>query len=220
MQAACEELEAPPTHASRQERMVVLARRARRGDAHALDELLGLVTDRVSALARRLVLREAFGSALAEEAANSALLAIAQDIRLLRDPEKVGGWMFAIVRRRVAEVVEAESRSLAPLNRPWDDQLDLSSGRLSPESQLELRTLLDQARDELPPRRREIVDLCLERDLKQEDAAATMGCSVGAVKKELHVARAQLKQTLQVLEVAPSTFSLARRGKHRASDRT
>jgi RNA polymerase sigma factor (sigma-70 family) len=220
VQPACEEMEAPPTHASRQERMVVLARRARRGDAYALDELLDLVTDRISSLARRLVKREAFGSALAEEAANSALFAIAQNIRLLQDPERVGGWMIAIVRRRAADVVEAESRSLAALNRPRDDQLELSSGRLSPESQFELRTLLDQARGELPPRRREIVDLCLEQDLKQEDAATTLGCSVGAVKKELHVARAQLKQTLQALEVAPSTSSLARQGKHRASDRT
>ena len=199
--------------------MVALARRASAGDAYARDELLGLVTDRVSSLARRLGSREAVGSGLAEEAANTALLAIAENIRLLKDPEKVGGWMFTVVRRQVADVVEAESRSGAPLHRRLDDQLDVSSGRLSSEAQFELRTLLGEARQGLSPRRREIVELCLGQDLRQEDAATSLGCSVGAVKKELHVARGQLKQTLEALEVAPSTLPLAPRGRHRASEK-
>jgi len=140
-------------------------------------------------------------------------------IRLLKDPEKVGGWMFTVVRRQVADVVEAESRSGAPLHRRLDDQLDVSSGRLSSEAQFELRTLLGEARQGLSPRRREIVELCLGQDLRQEDAATSLGCSVGAVKKELHVARGQLKQTLEALEVAPSTLPLAPRGRHRASEK-
>ena len=218
MQPACDELEAPPTR-TRRERMIVLARRARAGDAYARDELLGLVTDRVSSLARRLVNRQAFGSALAEEAANSALLAIAQSMRLLKDPEKVDRWIVAIVRRQVADVVDAESRSGAPIHRRLDDQAERSSGRLSSEAQFELRFLLDQARRELSPGRRQIVNLCLEQDLRQKDAAAALGCSVGAVKKELHVARAQLKRTLQALEVAPSTGPREPRGESCASDK-
>jgi len=219
MQPSCDEIEAPPTRTGRRDRMVVLARRARAGDAYARDELLGLVTDSVSSLARRLVNREAFGSALAEEAANSSLLAISQSIQLLKDPEKIDRWIVAIVRRQVADVVDRESRSGAPLHRRLDDQGELSSGRLSSEAQFELRTLLDQARRELSPGRRQIVELCLEQDLRQEDAATALGCSVGAVKKELHVARAQLKRTLQALEVAPSTGPRELRRESRASDK-
>lgn len=218
MRPACDEMEAPPTRTSRRERMIALARRARAGDVYARDELLGLVTDRVSSLARRLVNREAFGSALAEEAANSSLLAIAQNIRLLKDPEKVGGWIVAIVRRRVADAVEVESRSGAPLHRRLDDQAELASGGLSSEAQFELGALLDQARRELSPRRREIVEMCLVQDLRQEDAATSLGCSVGAVKKELHVARAQLKRRLEALEIAPSTLPPELPGKYRATD--
>src|SRR5437667_12853149 len=61
MQPSCDEIAAPPTRTGRRDRMVVLARRARAGDGYARDELLGLVTDSVSSLARRLVNRHAFG---------------------------------------------------------------------------------------------------------------------------------------------------------------
>lgn len=165
---------------------VSLARRAHAGDCAALDELLAELRPLIVQTVRLTV---GSGSWAAEDAAQEALLDVSRGIGRLRDPAAVRTWALRIATRRAMKVLRRErllrvrraagfAEVLAPM--PVD-------GR---------RAALKQAFDRLPPRLRATAVLRLQAGLSEEETADVLGCSVGAVKSNLHDARKRLTRLL------------------------
>ncbi len=173
---------------------VSLASRARGGDAAALNDLLAELRPLVVRTARLVV---GSGSWAAEDAAQEALLDISRGISGLRDPAAVRTWALRVAVRRALKVARRE-RLLRFWNAPSAEGLQESAP--SDERQVALK----QAFDSLPPRLRATAVLRLQAGLSEDETAAVLGCSVGAVKSNLHDARKRLTQMLSEAGYAPT----------------
>jgi RNA polymerase sigma factor (sigma-70 family) len=174
--------------------IVSLASRASGGDAAALNELLAELRPLVVRTARLVV---GSGSWAAEDAAQEALLDMSRGISRLRDPAAVRTWALRIAIRRALKVARRErlarvrnARSVEGLQEPAP-----SEGR---------EAALKQAFDSLPPRLRATAVLRLHAGLSEDETADALGCSVGAVKSNLHDARKRLTHLLSEAGYAPT----------------
>jgi RNA polymerase sigma factor (sigma-70 family) len=174
--------------------IVSLASRASGGDAAALNELLAELRPLVVRTARLVV---GAGSWAAEDAAQEALLDMSRGISTLRDPAAVRTWALRVATRRALKVARRErlvrvrnARSLERLQEPATGE-----GR---------EAALKQAFDTLPPRLRATAVLRLYAGLSEDETADALGCSVGAVKSNLHDARKRLTHLLGEAGHAPT----------------
>lgn len=174
--------------------MVLLARRACGGDAAALDELLAELRPVVVRTARLVV---GSGSWAAEDAAQEALLDISRGISRLRDPAAVRTWALRVAIRRALKVARRE-RLLRARNGSGVEGLE----ERAPGEGREVA--LKQAFDSLPPRLRATAVLRLLAGLTEDETADALGCSVGAVKSNLHDARKRLTRLLSDAGYAPT----------------
>jgi RNA polymerase sigma factor (sigma-70 family) len=174
--------------------IVSLAGRANAGDAAALNELLGELRPLVVQTARLVV---GSGSWAAEDAAQEALLDISRGIGKLRDPAAVRTWALQVTTRRAFKVARRERLLRVRSTRDVEEleALAPSEGR---------EAALKQAFDRLPPRLRATAVLRLQAGLSEEETASALGCSVGAVKSNLHDARQRLTQALIEAGHAPT----------------
>ena len=172
-----------------------VAREAVAGDATALARLLDGLEPLVVRTTRLIV---GPGTAQAEDAAQDALVDLARGIAKLRDPEAVVAWAARIATRRALRAARWERlrRGRERELEAWVPEVRLDEGR---------RAALGSAFDRLPPRRRATAVLRLYLGLSEAETAAVLGTSVGAVKSQLHAARAQLAQSLREAGVAPAT---------------
>ena len=172
-----------------------IGRAATAGDPAAVDRLLRALSADVVRTVRLIV---GSGSSAAEDAAQDALLDIARGIGGLRDPEAVRIWALRVATLRAYKVARRE-RLLALRRAPAvTDEL------ASPPRDSHAVALKD-AFDRLPPRMRAVAVLRLYTGLSEEDAAGALGCSVGAIKSQLHEARRRLARTLASQGVTPVT---------------
>lgn len=174
--------------------MVSLASRACGGDAVALNELLAELRPLVVRTARLVV---GSGSWAAEDAAQEALLDISRGISSLRDPAVVRTWALRVAIRRALKVARRE-RLLRIWNGPLVDRVQ----ELAPGEGRE--AALKEAFDSLPPRLRATAVLRLLAGLSEDETADALGCSVGAVKSNLHDARKRLTHLLSEAGYAPT----------------
>lgn len=173
---------------------VLLARRACGGDAGALDELLAELRPLVVRTARLVV---GAGSWAAEDAAQEALLDISRGISRLRDPAAVRTWALRVAVRRALKVARRE-RLLRFRNGSGVEELE------EPASGEGRAAALKEAFDGLPPRLRATAVLRLLAGLSEDETADALGCSVGAVKSNLHDARKRLAHLLSDAGYAPT----------------
>ena len=112
-----------------------LVRAAQRGDALAMDELLGLLTPYVGRLCGPIALDDG------ADATQEALIAIFRNLAQLTEPAAVFGWARAIAVREAVRVAKRSRRSvpaeLADVPAVGDPQLAVDIrdvlGRLAPE---------------------------------------------------------------------------------------
>jgi RNA polymerase sigma-70 factor (ECF subfamily) len=164
---------------------------ARAGDPAALEALLRERRTEVVRYAMRLCVSPAD----ADDAAQEALLALAQYIRSLREVAALSRWLFLAVR---THCIRLARRSLRHVLTP-DPDLPLALEGPNSEDQLvdrQLRHRLARVVSEIDPMFR---DVLVRRDVLGEparDAAAALGISVEALKSRLHRARAEVKRRL------------------------
>jgi RNA polymerase sigma-70 factor (ECF subfamily) len=175
-----------------------LVSRAQAGDSAALNALLAELRPLVVQTARLVV---GSGSWAAEDAAQDALLDISGGISTLRDSAAVRTWALRITTHRALKVARRE-RLLRLRSSSCVEELEAlapSEGR---------QAALKQAFDHLPPRLRATAVLRLQAGLSEEEAADALGCSVGAVKSNLHDARKRLTRSLTEAGFAPTVGPL------------
>jgi RNA polymerase sigma factor (sigma-70 family) len=171
-----------------------LARCAIAGDRKALDALLGELRPLVTRTVRLIV---GSGSWAAEDAAQEALVDITRGIESLREPEAARAWALRLATTRALKVASRER--LVALRRATLSDVEVVS-----EPPDERSAALKDAFDRLPPALHATAVLRLYAGLSEQETAATLSCSVGTVKSNLHDARRRLTAALTERGFAPT----------------
>ena len=132
-------------------------------------------------------------AAVAEEVLQEGWLRILRGIDRLREPSRLGAWLFSIVRRTFLDRLRLRyaEAGVEPLDdEPADEQA-------VPELDWEQGELLHRAIAALSPPDRETVVLFYLRELDLREVAEVLELPVGTVKSRLHRARRLLRQQLE-----------------------
>ncbi len=131
------------------------------------------------------------GSAVAEDAAQEALLEMTRSLGQLRSIEAAPAWAMRIASRVALRTVRREARfSFFGLRASRASEI---VGSADSSEMLELKEAFDQ----LPPRQRATAVLRLYVGLSEAETATALDCSVGTVKSQLHEARRRLSRHLR-----------------------
>jgi len=176
----------------------------RRDDPEAPQLLIERFGDRVY----RLALRITGSNEDAEEAAQDALWTAARKIQMFKGESAFGSWLYRItantayqkLRSRRAKAAEIALDDVLPaLDRdgrhfePMDDW----SGRVDDRAlQTELRRVLAEAIDALPPDYRTALVMHDVEGLSNPDIADALGISLAAVKSRVHRSRLFVRKRL------------------------
>ncbi|RKE22837.1 RNA polymerase sigma factor [Streptomyces sp. TLI_171] len=157
-----------------------LVRRAQRGDLLARDELLTLLTPHVARICAPIARQDA------ADATQETLLAVLRNLRQLRAPEALFGWVKAIAVRESVRVAARAGRT-PPVDPATADG---ASGPSDPQLAADLRDVVAR----LPPAHRAVLTLRHLEDLDERTVAALLDLPVGTVRSRLHRARALLRR--------------------------
>lgn len=135
----------------------------------------------------------------AEDVLIEALLKAYRHLEQLRDPKAFRGWLAQIGKRVCWQLKQREA--LMPLMQlsVLEDEGRQLSGPEDTESAVALRQmkqLLADALDQLPPACREAYQLRDVEQLPGEEVARRLGISLAAMKSRLHRARTMIRQYL------------------------
>lgn len=166
-----------PLTPDRRDRGVALARAARAGNTLALHDLLDHLTPYIARICMPIALADG------PDATQEALLAVFKDLRTLRDPETLYGWVRSLAVREAVRTARRAARA-----RPAE--LADAPGRGDPQ----LGSDIDDVLARLSPAQRTILVLRDVEGLDEESAAALLGVPPGTVKSRLHRARKNFRK--------------------------
>src|SRR5262245_31341433 len=173
-----------------------LVERAQEGDRDAFAALVALTSDRMYALAAR-ILRD---SVLAEDALQSALITVWRQLPTLRDPDRFEAW----VRRLLVHACYAEARR----RRSWAANVRVlpADGPAAPDSLVSVvdRDALDRAFGRLSVEQRAVFVLHHHVGLPLTETAETLGVPAGTARSRLHAAARVLRAAVEA-DAAPVT---------------
>ena len=176
----------------------------RREDPEAPEQLVETFGDRVY----RLALRITGSNEDAEEAAQDALWTAARKIATFKGESAFGSWLYRIaanaayqkLRARKAKSREIAMDDVLPTldddGRHFEPMADWSDRVDEQALQGELRRVLSDAIDGLPPDYRTALVLHDVEGLSNPDIAETLGISLPAVKSRVHRSRLFVRQRL------------------------
>ena len=165
-----------------------LVERAQRGDRQAFQELAFALSDRLFAVAHR-ILRDfdAAGDAL-----QVALLRIWRDLPSLRDPDRLEAWAYRALVRACHDELRKERRRAPTLRMlPMDD------AAADPAINVADREQLERAFRKLTVEQRTVVVLQYYRDLSLTDIAEALALPIGTVRSRLHYAKRVLRAAIE-----------------------
>lgn len=182
----------------------VLVEQARAGEATAFDELVRRHRNRVFAMIRNMIHREADAWDLAQEAFIKAWQALPR----FEAKAQFSTWMYRIVhnvvcdwtRKRRPESAGEMNEELLERERIDPASRTTPAEVLRPDLALsndELRVKIEAALATLTPEHREVVVLKDVHGLAYKEIAEAVGCSIGTVMSRLHYARKKLQSQLQ-----------------------
>ena len=168
--------------------------RAMRGDREAFGVLVVHTSDRLYAIATR-ILRDA---ELAEDALQSALLTAWRQLPTLRDPDRFEAW----VRRLLVHACYAEARR----RRTWAANVRVLpvDGPAAPDTLVSVvdRDALDRAFRRLTIEQRAVFVLHHHVGLQLVEIAETLGVPAGTARSRLHYATRALRAAVEA-DAAP-----------------
>jgi RNA polymerase sigma-70 factor (ECF subfamily) len=174
-----------------------LVERARGGDREAFASLVHATSDRLYALATR-ILRD---GDLAEDALQGALITVWRQLPTLRDPDRFEAW----VRRLLVHACYAEARR----RRTWAANVRVLpiDGPAAPDGLISVvdRDALDRAFQRLSVEHRAVFVLHHHVGLPLTEIADTLGVPAGTVRSRLHYATRLLREAFvaDAVPVAP-----------------
>ena len=163
--------------------------RAQGGDREAFALLAGELVDRFVAVARR-ILRD---PALAEDAAQQALLATWLDLPLLRDPARFEAWSYRLLVRACYAEARRARRWATPLRLLPNDHL----GGTEELGAVIDRDQLARGFERLSVEHRAVVVLHHYLDLPLDRVAEICGIPTGTAHSRLHYAMTALRAAIE-----------------------
>jgi RNA polymerase sigma-70 factor, ECF subfamily len=171
-----------------------LVARAQKGDRDAFAALVQLTSDRMYALAAR-ILRD---GDLAEDALQTALITVWRQLPTLRDPDRFEAW----VRRLLVHACYAEARR----QRTWAVNVRVLpiDGPAAPDGLVTIddRDALDRAFRRLSVEQRAVFVLHHHVGLPLEEIADSLGIPAGTARSRLHYATRVLRAAIEA-DAAP-----------------
>jgi RNA polymerase sigma-70 factor, ECF subfamily len=171
-----------------------LVERAQNGDRDAFAALVGMTSDRMYALAAR-ILRD---SGLAEDALQSALITVWRQLPTLRDPDRFEAW----ARRLLVHACYAEARR----RRTWAANVRVLpvDGPAGPDGFVSIddRDALDRAFRRLTVEQRAVFVLHHHVGLPLTEIAETLGIPAGTARSRLPYATRILRAAVEA-DAAP-----------------
>lgn len=158
---------------------------ARAGDSRAIESLLALAQPDI----RRYARRSCALSEDADEAVQTALLAVHRHIGGLRSLASFSGWLMTIVKRECGRLGKLSLRFLPG----FDFDADARFSRMPSE---ELRIDVANAIQSLPEAYRDVVLLRDFQEMTIDEIAARLALTREAVKARLHRSRKLLREYL------------------------
>jgi RNA polymerase sigma factor (sigma-70 family) len=164
---------------------------AERGEADAF----GVLFERHGPAVLQFCFRRTADAALAEDLTSIVFLeAWRKRGRLELFQESARPWLFGVALNVVRSQFRAQRRHSDALARlpapaPAEPESDRAIARIDAER--EMRVVLDTV-SKLNRREREVLELCVWAELSPEEAASSLGISVGAVRSRLSRARRRL----------------------------
>ena len=163
--------------------------RAMRGDREAFGWLVGHTSDRMYAIATR-ILRDTH---LAEDALQGALITVWRQLPTLRDPDRFEAW----VRRLLVHACYAEARR----RRSWAANVRVlpADGLAAPDGIVSIddRDALDRAFRRLTVEQRAVFVLHHHLGLSLVEIAETLGIPAGTARSRLHYATRTLRSAIE-----------------------
>ncbi len=176
---------------------VLLARFAATGDEAAFEVLVRRYGPMVLGLCRRLLA----DVHAAEDAFQATFLLLVKKARWLRQPDRLGPWLYGVARRVALKARSAANRrrEVAPVDVPAPATAEVHN----------LQAVLDAAIARLPDRYRVPVVMCYLQGLTYAEAATRLRCPAGTVATRLSRAKDRLRVLLIRQGVAPAAGALA-----------
>jgi RNA polymerase sigma factor (sigma-70 family) len=175
------------------------------GDESAFEELVARHGPMVLGVCRRLLASPQD----ADDAFQATFLVLVRKAGRLRDPDRLGPWLYGVATR-----VAAKARARAARRR-HEPLVEVGSLRESRADWLDLMPILDAELGRLPLRQRDVLVMCLLDGASVEEASRRLGCPVGTVKSRLARAREALRSRLTRRGVTPAAALAALHLEHR-----
>lgn len=165
-----------------------LVERAQRGDREAFQELAFGVSDRLFAVAHR-VLRD-FDAA--SDALQAGLVRVWRDLPSLRDPERFEAWAYRAVVNACQDQLRSERRAASRLRIvPIEPLVDDASAAISDREEVA------RAFERLNADQRAVIVLQYYRDLSLPEIAELLGVPLGTVRSRAHYAKRVLRAAIE-----------------------
>ena len=167
-----------------------LVEAARNGDREAYVDLIRVRTDRLFAIAQR-ILRDIDR---AEDALQDALVIAWRDLKGLRDPDRFDAWLQRLLINVCIAQATRERRRTANLR-----VLPIDDGPAAPDDMLSIgdRDQLDRGFRRLPPEQRAILVLHHFMGYAPSEIAETLGIPPGTARSRLHHAHRAMRAALE-----------------------
>ena len=134
----------------------------------------------------------------ADDAFQATFLVLAQNAARLRDPDRVGPWLYGVATR-----VATKARTRAARHR--HEPLGEAFARDEPSADWsDVMPILDAELGRLPAKHRDVLLLCLLEGASAEEASHRLGCPIGTVKSRLARGREALCARLAGRGIAPA----------------
>jgi RNA polymerase sigma-70 factor (ECF subfamily) len=173
---------------------------ARGGNRFAFEEIVRRYQRRVYATAYRIVRRHEVADDVAQEAFIRAFRSLDR-----YDPQRpFGPWICRIAANLAVNHVRSPQAREEPLPDGHAETSSAAPGPLQGVLEIEARTMLDRALEDLPAQQRAVFCLRVFEDLSYKEIADSLGISIGTVMSRLSRAREKLREALSpYLAAAP-----------------
>jgi RNA polymerase sigma-70 factor, ECF subfamily len=165
-----------------------LVERAQRGDREAFQVVAFALSDRLFAMAHR-ILRDFDG---AGDALQVALVRIWRDLPSLRDPERVEAWAMRVLIRSCHDQLRRDRRAAAGLRVMSPEPL-----AVDPAGAISNREEMERAFRRLNAEQRAVILLQYYRDLSLPEIAEVLGVPLGTVRSRAHYAKRILRAAIE-----------------------
>src|SRR5947209_11159329 len=147
-----------------------------------------VLVERHGAMVLRVCRRVLGDADAAEDAFQATFLVLARKAGTLQQPGTLAGWLYGVAQRIALKARRDARRRRVPTARPADRAVD----PLAELSARELLAVLEEELHRLPEHQRMAVVACCLEGHSREEAAARLGCSLGALRGWLERGRATL----------------------------